>query len=150
MTLKNNDNRTLLIYTSLIFIVAIAMIVVSFFAQTHLDQSKLGARDAEVVSLSNKAAQVSEENMQLLEFNKSLQANNATLNEENTRLTSEVEAAKKALDSYAALFAAANSILDGKSSEARDLLSGIYTEDLTSEQKEIYDTLVKKTEQKGE
>lgn len=150
MTLKNNDNRTLLIYTSLIFIVAIAMIVVSFFAQTHLDQSKLGARDAEVVSLSNKAAQVSEENMQLLEFNKSLQANNATLNEENTRLTSEVEEAKKALDSYAALFAAANSLLDGKSSSARDLLSGIYTEDLTPEQKEIYDTLVKKTEQKGE
>ena len=98
MTLKNNDNRTLLIYTSLIFIVAVAMIIVSFFAQTHLDQSKIGARDAEVVSLSNKAAQVSEENMQLLEFNKSLQAQNTALTEENAQLSTEVENAKKELD----------------------------------------------------
>ena len=150
MTLKNNDNRTLLIYTSLIFIVAVAMIIVSFFAQTHLDQSKIGARDAEVVSLSNKAAQVSEENMQLLEFNKSLQAQNTALTEENAQLSTEVENAKKELDGYAALFTVANTILDGKTSEARELLSGIYTEDLTPAQKEIYDTLVKKTEQKGE
>ena len=145
MTLKNNDNRSLFIYTSLIFIVAIAMIVVSFFAQTHLDRSKLGT-DAEAVSLSDKAAQVSEENMQLLEFNKDLQAKNAALDEENTRLKSEAESAKKELDAYAALFNVVNTILDGKLSEARTLLGGIYTEDLTPAQKELYDNLVKKTQ----
>ena len=150
MTLKNNDNRTLFIYTSLIFIVAIAMIIVSFFAQTHLDQTKAGLSDAEVVNLSNKAAQVSEENMQLLEFNKSLQAKNSELIEENTVLKDEAEISKKTIESYAALFSVANMILDGKSGDARTLLEGIYTEDLTSEQKELYDSLVKKTEQKGE
>lgn len=146
MTLKNNDNRTLLIYTSLIFIVAMIMIIVSFFAQTHLDQSKIGEKDAELVSLSNKASQVSEENMQLLEFNKSLQAQNAALSEENETLKTAAEDTKKELDGYEALFKASKAILDGKTNEAKTLLSGIYTEDLTSEQKEIYDTLVKKTE----
>lgn len=145
MTLKNTDNRTLFIYTSLIFIVAIAMIIVSFFAQTHLDQAKPGD-DADAVSLSDKAAQVSEENMQLLEFNKSLQAQNASLTEENNSLKSEAENTKKELDAYAALFDVANTILDGKINDARTLLSNIYTEDLTPAQKEIYDNLVKKTE----
>ena len=146
MTLKSNDNRSLLIYTSLIFMVAIVMIIVSFFAQTHLDQAKLGTDDVDAVSLSDKAAQVSEENMQLLEFNKSLQEKNSALTEENSSLKSEIDTAKKELDAYAALFNAANTILDGNINDARTLLSEIYTEDLTPEQKEIYDNLVKKTE----
>ena len=66
MAIKNSDNKSLLLYTSLIFVVAIIMIIVSFFAQTHLNQSAPGEIDREKVDLSAKAAQVSEENMQRL------------------------------------------------------------------------------------
>ena len=72
MTKKNNDQTSLSMYTAMIFLVAILMIVVSFFAQTHLEQSMVNEHEAEKVSLSNKAAQVSEENMQLVELNKAL------------------------------------------------------------------------------
>lgn len=149
MTVKSNS-RTLFVYTSLIFIVAIAMIIISFFAQTHLDNAKIGTDNTEMVSLSNKAAQVSEENMKLIELNTSLQDEKSKLSEENKRLTAEAENAKKELDSYAALFDVASTLFEGNTEAARVLLGNIYTEDLTPEQKEIYDILFKKTEQEGE
>lgn len=143
--MSKNSNRSLFIYTSLIFIVAIIMIVVSFFAQTHLDRTTLGT-DADAVSLSDKASKVSDENMQLLEFNKTLKDDKEALEQENAVLKEDAEKAKKELDAYSALFNAANAILDGKISEAKTILSGIYTEDLTTAQKEIYDNLFKKTQ----
>lgn len=146
MTLKNSDNRSLLIYTSLIFFVAIIMIIVSFFAQTHLDQSKVSEVDLEKVDLSNKAAQVSEENMQLVELNKTLKDTNTALSTENEQLKEEAEAMQKELDAYAALSQVSEKLLGGNKRAARSLLENIFTEDLTQKQKEIYDTLVKKTE----
>ena len=146
MTIKNSDNKSLLIYTSLIFSVAIVMIIVSFFAQTHLDQSKVGEVDLEKVDLSNKAAQVSEENMQLVELNKSLKDTNAALLSENETLKETKETMQKEIDAYSALALVSEKLLGGNKRAARTLLENIYTEDLTQEQKEIYDTLVKKTE----
>lgn len=146
MTIKNSDNKSLLLYTSLIFFVAIIMIIVSFFAQTHLDHSKVSEVDLEKVDLSNKAAQVSEENMQLIELNKSLKESNAALSAENAELKEQAAARQKELDSYAALARVSEKLLGGNKRDARTLLENIYTADLTSEQKEIYDALVKKTE----
>ncbi|MBR4723135.1 MAG: hypothetical protein IK072_00175 [Clostridia bacterium] len=146
MTLKNSDNKSLLIYTSLIFFVAIIMIIVSFFAQTHLDQTKVSELDLEKVTLSNKAAQVSEENMQLVELNKSLKDTNTELLSENSELKERTASMQKELDAYAALSQVSEKLLGGNKRAARSLLENIYTEDLTQKQKEIYDTLVKKTE----
>lgn len=146
MTLKNDDNKSLLIYTSLIFAVAIIMIIVSFFAQTHLDKSRPSEIDTEKVDLSNKAAQVSEENMQLVELNKSLKDTNAALSAENAELKSNLLASQKELKAYSDLLLVSEKLLGGNKRSARTLLENIYTEDLTKEQKEIYDSLVKKTE----
>ena len=146
MTIKNSDNRSLLIYTSLIFFVAIIMIIVSFFAQTHLDQSKVSEVDLEKVDLSNKAARVSEENMQLVELNKNLKDANAALLAENAELTEKTEKMQRELDAYSDLLKVSEKLLGGNKRAARTLLENIYTEDLTQNQKEIYDTLVKKTE----
>lgn len=146
MTLKNSDNKSLLLYTSLIFIVAIVMIIVSFFAQTHLDQSKLSEIDTEKVNLSNKAAQVSEENMQLVELNKSLKDTNASLTAENDELKQASESMQKEIDAYRKLSQVSEKLLGGNKTAARTLLENIYTEDLTKEQKELYDSLVKKTQ----
>ena len=146
MTIKNSDNKSLLIYTSLIFFVAIIMIIVSFFAQTHLDQTKVGEVDLEKVDLSNKAAQVSEENMQLVELNKSLKDTNSSLSDENATLKETTETMQKELDAYEALLKVSEKLLGGNKRAARTLLENIFTEDLTPKQKEIYDTLVKKTE----
>ena len=146
MTTKNNSNRSLLIYTSLIFFVAIIMIIVSFFAQTHLDQSGVGEIDIEKADLSNKAARVSEENMQLIELNKSLKDANSTLSSENEELKGKIDSLQKELDGYKALSLVSEKLLGGNKRAARTLLENIFTEDLTPEQKELYDALVKRTE----
>ena len=146
MTIRYSDKKSLLIYTSLIFFVAIIMIIVSFFAQTHLDQSKVSEIDLEKVDLSNKAAQVSEENMQLVELNKALKDTNTALSSENAELKEKTEAMQKELDAYAELLQVSEKLLGGNKRAARSLLENIFTEDLTQKQKEIYDTLVKKTE----
>ena len=122
------------------------MIIVSFFAQTHLDQTKVSELDLEKVTLSNKAAQVSEENMQLVELNKSLKDTNTELLSENSELKERTASMQKELDAYAALSQVSEKLLGGNKRAARSLLENIYTEDLTQKQKEIYDTLVKKTE----
>lgn len=146
MEIKKNDNKSLIIYTSLIFVAAIIMIVFSFFAQMHLENSRVSETEAENVTLSNKAAQVSEENMQLVELNKALKDANNKLTEENTALLAEKEGFSKESAAYKALIEVYNKLLDGKKSAANKLLKQIYTESLTAEQKEIYDFLVKEAQ----
>ncbi len=146
MEIKKSDNKSLIMYTSLIFVAAIVMIVVSFFAQQHLEQLRVSETEAENVTLSNKAAQVSEENMQLVELNKALKDANGALTEENQTLTGERDALLKETDAYKSLIEVYDKLLDGKKTTARKLLENIYTEDLSQEQKEIYDFLVKEAQ----
>ena len=143
MSQKNNDNRSLFMYTALIFFVAIVMIVMSFFAQTHLEQMRVSEKDAENVSLSNKAAQVSEENMQLVELNKTLRMKNEEKENQIVVLTTERDMLVRQKNAYNSLMAVYDKLLRDDKNGAGDLLQGIYTEDLSPEQKEIYDKLVK-------
>lgn len=145
MEIKKTDNKSLIMYTSMIFIAAILMIVISFFAQKHLEEMNVSETQAENVTLSNKAAKVSEENMQLVELSKSLKDDNTKLVEENKVLVGEKEVLLKENESYRDLVTVYNKLLNGEFGVARSLLGEIYTEDLTAEQKEIYDFLVKKT-----
>jgi len=145
MTKKVND-KSLILYTSLIFVVAIVMIIVSFFAQTHLDQSKIGVDDEEKVSLSNKAAQVSEENMQLVELNKSLKDANFAYHDQNELLKSDVERLTKENTTYKELVTISEKLLGGNKQAAKTLLQNINVEELTSEQTEYYNILQKKAE----
>lgn len=146
MTQKNNDNRSLFMYTALIFVVAIVMIVISFFAQTHLEQLKVSEKDAENVSLSNKAAQVSEENMQLVELNKTLRMKNEEKENQIVVLTTERDKLLRQITAYTSLISVYDKLADNDKTGAQELLQGIYTEDLSSEQKEIYDKLVKEAQ----
>lgn len=144
MTQKNSDNKSLYLYTGLIFLVAIVMIVVSFFAQKHFENLRVIEIGAENVSLSNKAAQVSEENLQLVELNRLLKLKNTDLTTQNTELTTERDTLLKEKEAYKALISVYQKIVAGKEKAAKELLLNIYTEDLSSEQKEIYDALAKK------
>lgn len=143
---KNNDNKSLYLYTSLIFIVAIIMIIVSFFAQTHLDSSMQREQDAEKVSLSNKAAQVSEENMQLVELNKTLRELNAELTDKNNALTEEKEGLEKQIEITQVLMSAYIDLYDGKKNAATEKLETIAIEDLSDKTLVFYNILRKKSQ----
>ena len=60
-------------------------------------------------------------------------------------ICSEKEAYEKEKAGYEALLAVYDKLLDGNEKKAKELLEGIFTEDLTQEQKEMYDSLVKHT-----
>lgn len=145
MDIKKSNSKSLIMYTSLIFVAAIVMIVVSFFAQKHLEQLRVSETAAENVTLSNKAAQVSEENMQLVELNKGLKDDNKMLEEQILALTTEKDGLLKQTEAYKSLMAVYEKLLKNKKAEASELLQQIFTEDLSQEQKEIYDFLVKQS-----
>ena len=141
---EKNDNKSLIMYTSLIFLAAILMIVVSFFAEKHLEEQYASEVEAQNVNLSNKAAMISEENMQLVEMNRTLKDANSNLTSQNEALTAERDALLKEKEGFEALIEVYNKLLAGEEKAARALLEAIYTENLTPDQKEIYDALVKK------
>lgn len=140
---RNKGNRPLMIYTSLIFIVAIIMVVVAYFGQKHLENAQHTQTET-ARGISERASQLSEENRLLMEVNDKLNTSlddlteeNEALKEANAVLTKENESAKKLSEVYIALN-------NSGRSKARKLLGEIYTEDLTAEQKSFYDMLVKK------
>lgn len=141
---RNRSNRPLMIYTSLIFIVAIVMVVVAFFGQRHLESAQF--RQTETArGISEKASQLSEENRLLMEVNKRLTTSLNELTEENQALKADVDALTKESENNKKLTDAYIALNNVGRSKARKLLSEIYTEDLTPEQKDFYDMLVKKS-----
>lgn len=141
----NRGTRPLMVYTSLIFIVAIIMVVVAFFGQRHLESAQIQQTQT-ARGISERASQLSDENRILMEKNKELTTQNDTLTKENTTLTKENELLKKTNEAYTQLNEVYMTIYSGKKSTARKMLKEIYTEDLTPEQKQYYDILVKRSE----
>lgn len=144
--MKNNDNKSLYLYTSLIFIVAIIMIIVSFFSQTHLDSSLEREQDAEKVSLSNKAAQVSEENMQLVELNKNLRELNSNLTEQVQTLSDENDSLTKSHANTVTLLESYILIYEGNKTAAAEKLSALSPESFSGDELDFYNILLKKVQ----
>lgn len=72
MTEKNKENsKSLYLYTALIFVVALIMIIISFFGQSNLEKTNKAIQHQK--SISEKSAALSEENMKLVEKNLELE-----------------------------------------------------------------------------
>lgn len=86
---NKNDNKSLFVYTALIFIVAVLLIILSFFGQTNLKNSQPVTEESTEqapTSITEKAAVLSEENKNLLEENNTIKAENEQLKAENDAL----------------------------------------------------------------
>lgn len=149
---KENNNRSLFLYTSLIFIVAIIMILVAFFGQNNLQKNQPIQSDAELTSITEKAAELSEDNRILLEENQKIIDENTRLTAENTRLAAENENVLQQLDSLSVenknnqtLIKVYELLYKSQKKDARKLLQTIIQEELTEEQKYFYNILFKKT-----
>lgn len=68
---NTNQSKSLYLYTALIFIVALVVIILSFFGQKNLDKINKITQDNK--SISAKTAELSEQNMKLVEENRALQ-----------------------------------------------------------------------------
>lgn len=75
---SNGQNKSLYIYTSLIFVVAVLLIILSFFSMSNRDRN-MNETEQAAQSITEKAAALSEENKNLAEENKALKEKNHTM-----------------------------------------------------------------------
>lgn len=114
---QNGPNKSLYLYTSLIFVVAILLIILSFFAMSNRD-SKLNETE-QAQTITEKTAALSEENKNLAEENKALKDSNRVMS--------------------AALLSIANEYYTaGDTAKAAEIAASVDASSLTDEEKALY------------
>ena len=126
---NKNDNKSMFLYTALIFIVAVLLIIFSFLGQTNMqkNQPQVSESPDKEMSISEKASILSEENTVLLENNKNLKSDNESLTQKQSQND---------------LLLSANGYFTlGNNSMALETLDKVNYNDLSSDQKIIYDNI---------
>ena len=125
---NKNDNKSLFLYTSLIFIVAVLLIILSFFGQTNMKKNMTQV-DTEAANsgITERAAVLSEENKNLLE--------------ENNKLKTENQELTKKITTNDILLSANGYFSLGNNDKALEMLLAVNYDDLSVDQKIIYDNI---------
>lgn len=141
---EKRRNFSLFFYTGLIFVVAVLLIIIAFFSQSKVEQSQPDQINAQTEGITQRAAILSEENKTLLEENMSLKK----AQEENTRAIDELNGRVSSLEKNVRISEAiisANGYVSKKMySEARNILKQINEENLSDDEKILYNSLMKK------
>ena len=109
---NKNDNKSMFLYTALIFIVAVLLIIFSFLGQTNLQEN-----------------------------NSNLKKENQELSEENIQLKSDNESLVQKQSQNDLLLSANGYFTLGNNSMALETLDKVNYNDLSSDQKIIYDNI---------
>ena len=140
---NKNENKSMFLYTALIFIVAVLLIIFSFLGQTNMqkNQPQVSESPDKEMSISEKASILSEENTVLLENNSNLKKENQELSEENIQLKSDNESLTQKQSQNDLLLSANGYFTLGNNSMALETLDKVNYNDLSSDQKIIYDNI---------
>ena len=134
---NKNDNKSMFLYTALIFIVAVLLIIFSFLGQTNMqkNQPQVSESPDKEMSISEKASILSVEN------NSNLKKENQELSEENIQLKSDNESLVQKQSQNDLLLSANGYFTLGNNSMALETLDKVNYNDLSSDQKIIYDNI---------
>lgn len=141
---NKNENRSLFLYTALIFIAAILIIVISFFCQINLEKNHneyTGENPAN--GIAEKTAQLSEENMILLETTKNLNQQNTQLLDRNKELTDKIAVLEKNQGSNEELYRIFNLIKNKDKEAAKSLFEALDASEFSGEKLAFYEYLKK-------
>lgn len=149
MTTNKNSNKSMFLYTALIFFVAIILIIISFFGQTNLEKKQPSAETQNQTSstedigsgITQKASVLSQDNVDLINENKSLKEELQSEKELVSSLQDENEILKINISNYNLLTNVYQYVQSQKIDDAKEILSIINYDGLTEEQKVIYDNL---------
>ena len=139
---EKKDNKSLFLYTALIFIAAIVIVVISFFSQINLEKKHneyIGDQAAN--SITEKTAQLSEENMVLLETTKNLNQQNSQLTEEKNELVGKNTALEESNRSSEQLYKIFNLINKKDLDTAKQQLEEVDAADFSGEKLVFYNYL---------
>ena len=144
---KKTENKSLFLYTALIFIVAILLILLSFFGQNNMQsqQPQVSPSATGNGGITENAARLSEENRVLLEQVRNYEQETLTLQQEKQDLQTTSAALEQQNAMNEKLISIYLSIYKEDYETANLALSEIAPESLTPEQKEFYDILLIKT-----
>lgn len=137
MSDNRKENNSLFLYTALIFVVAIIIIILSFFAQNHAEKSQPKISQSPVSEttvptngpqgIAKSASELSEYNLELLE--------------ENRLLNKELNSAEDKIKEYDLLLSAHSYVSTGNYDAARLIFNSINYENLSADGKILYDTI---------
>lgn len=144
---KQPENKSLFLYTALIFFAAIIIIIVAFFGQANLERSQPSLPDITSApieeGITQKASRLSEQNALLVTQNETLK----TLNDELSSDVDALEARNAELEinntTGNILCSIYQYIYDKNYDDAQVVLNSINVDSLTDAQKIIYNNLTK-------
>jgi uncharacterized protein HemX len=145
---SKNENKSLFLYTALIFIVAIIIIIVAFFGQENLarSQPELSSETpapGTTETITQKAALISEQNAVLIKQNETLNQLNNELSSDKSDLEAQIAELQINNSNGNILCTIYQYICDDKLDDAREALSTINQDSLTDAQTIIYNNLTK-------
>ena len=135
---KNTTSHSFYAYTALIFIVAIIMIVLAFFGQSNLDKSLENPTHSEGMTITEKSAALSDENL-------ALRDKVSDLSEQLETKESELIIAQAINEVNSKLLAAQINADAGDIDSVKLILSTIDKASLMGDSLTIYETLETKT-----
>ena len=145
---KNNNNKSMFLYTALIFLVAIILIILSFFGQTNVKNNQPSSSQTQEKStegigegITQKASVLSRYNAELVNENKELNEYLTAADERINSLQEENETLKIYISNYELLINVYQYIQQQKTDDATEVLSIINYDGLTEDQKVTYDKL---------
>lgn len=146
---SSKSNRSLFLYTGLIFVAAIIVIAVSFFGQVNSEKQRqeYGVDDTGKNSIVEKTAMLSEENRILLETTNSLNKKIEEMTNENNELTQRVLTLEKQITNTEMMYDIFNNIQKGKIQLAADSFEKLDPLFFTETQEEFYKYLQKRIRQ---
>lgn len=131
---KKKENRSIYIYTALIFAVALVLIILTAFSQPRVN--KLGKRAEEFKPEATESVSTDE----IAKY-----ANMAaSLDMENKELNSEISEKNKQIQIYEFLLTANAQVSDGQFVEAEEMLTQIDATTLTENQTILYNEITEK------
>lgn len=140
---EHKNNKSLFLYTSLIFLVALLMIVVSFFGQSHLESIRETEQKAK--NLTEKTSMLSDQNLYLTEQVSTL---SKEIEEKDALLISSqaaVDEAKIREENLNNTLAAYVKMKEKKKSKAKEYISLVNPDLLSHDGKWLYDEVIKYT-----
>lgn len=140
---EHKTNKSLFLYTSLIFLVALLMIVVSFFGQSHLESIRETEQKAK--NLTEKTSMLSDQNLYLTQqvttLSKEIEEKDALIASSQTA----VEEATLREENLNNTLAAYVKMKEKKKSKAKEYISLVNPDLLSHDGKWLYDEVIKYT-----
>lgn len=140
---EHKTNKSLFLYTSLIFLVALLMIVVSFFGQSHLESIRETEQKAK--NLTEKTSMLSDQNLYLTEqvttLSKEIEEKDALIASSQTA----VEEATLREENLNNTLAAYVKMKEKEKSKAKEYISLVNPDLLSHDGKWLYDEVIKYT-----